>query len=144
VRIYLDTSVLNRPFDDQTQPRIWLETQAISLVLGLIRSGELDFICSSAVSLENGRCASATRRAAVARWLERATAVQRTSPATRLRVRRLTAAGMTVLDAAHVALAEEAGCDYLLTCDDGLLRRRSLADVAIVDPVEFVASLRRS
>ncbi len=30
-RIYLDACCLNRPFDDQTQPRIALETQAIFL-----------------------------------------------------------------------------------------------------------------
>ncbi len=28
MKVYLDTSVYNRPFDDQTQPRIWLETMA--------------------------------------------------------------------------------------------------------------------
>jgi hypothetical protein len=25
-RVYLDTCVYNRPFDDQAQPRVWLET----------------------------------------------------------------------------------------------------------------------
>ena len=38
--LYLDNSVLNRPFDDQRQPRIWLETLSFSLVLTLIEGGE--------------------------------------------------------------------------------------------------------
>jgi hypothetical protein len=38
--LYLDNSVLNRPFDDQRQPRIWLETLSLSLVLTLIEAGE--------------------------------------------------------------------------------------------------------
>jgi len=38
--LYLDNSVLNRPFDDQRQPRIWLETLSFSLVLTLIETGE--------------------------------------------------------------------------------------------------------
>ena len=38
-RIYLDTSVYNRPFDDQTQPRIWLETLAFAVILQMVESG---------------------------------------------------------------------------------------------------------
>lgn len=34
MRIYLDTSVYNRPFDDQAQPRIW--TLALSVILQLV------------------------------------------------------------------------------------------------------------
>ena len=33
VRIYIDTCCLNRPFDDQTQDRIHLETEAILIIL---------------------------------------------------------------------------------------------------------------
>jgi hypothetical protein len=44
--LYLDNSVLNRPFDDQSQARIWLETLALSLILGLIESGETGCIVS--------------------------------------------------------------------------------------------------
>jgi hypothetical protein len=32
-RIYLDACCLNRPFDDQTQPRIFLETQAVLTIV---------------------------------------------------------------------------------------------------------------
>jgi hypothetical protein len=31
MKIYLDTSVYNRPFDDQTQVKIFLETKPVSL-----------------------------------------------------------------------------------------------------------------
>jgi predicted nucleic acid-binding protein len=33
VKIYLDTSAYNRPFDDQTQPKIFLESQAVAIIL---------------------------------------------------------------------------------------------------------------
>jgi len=39
IRIYLDTSVYNRPFDDQTQPRIGLETLAFATIMQLIEMG---------------------------------------------------------------------------------------------------------
>jgi len=39
VRIYLDVCCLNRPFDDQTQDRIHLESEAVILILKRVRSG---------------------------------------------------------------------------------------------------------
>jgi hypothetical protein len=47
VKIYLDTSVYNRPFDDQTQPRIWLETLALALILQLVETGEAILVNST-------------------------------------------------------------------------------------------------
>jgi hypothetical protein len=44
--LYLDNSVLNRPFDDQRQPRIWLETLALSAILQMIESDEADLVKS--------------------------------------------------------------------------------------------------
>jgi hypothetical protein len=36
LKIYIDTSVYNRPFDDQAQPRIWLETLSLSKILQMV------------------------------------------------------------------------------------------------------------
>ena len=54
-RIYLDTSVYNRPFDDQTQPRIWLETLAFAVILQMVESGRLELVSSSVLKYENNR-----------------------------------------------------------------------------------------
>jgi predicted nucleic acid-binding protein len=56
------------------------------------------------------------------------------------RARALTEAGFGALDAAHIACAEEATCDCLLTCDDRLIRvawRVHLA-VRVRNPVAYV------
>ena len=55
LKIYLDASVLNRPFDDQTQPRIWLETLALHVVLQSIEAGETELVASSVLHYENSR-----------------------------------------------------------------------------------------
>ena len=65
--LYLDNSVLNRPFDDQRQPRIWLETLSFSLVLTLIEAGEAKLIRSPTHDLANGRNPFPLRR----RWIEK-------------------------------------------------------------------------
>jgi len=38
MRIYLDVCCLNRPFDDQTQERIHLESEAVLIILSNIAS----------------------------------------------------------------------------------------------------------
>ena len=60
--VYLDNSALNRPFDDQKQPRIWLETLALSLVLQMTEAGEIDLIKSPIHVLENNQSPFIVRR----------------------------------------------------------------------------------
>ena len=55
-RIYLDACCLNRPFDDQSQDRIRLESEAIVLILNRAERTELDWISSSVLVYE---CANA-------------------------------------------------------------------------------------
>jgi hypothetical protein len=64
MRIYIDTSVFNRPFDNQTQPRIILETQALRTILQLIEDGQLELVSSSVLDYENSRNTSPVRQ----RW----------------------------------------------------------------------------
>ena len=45
-RIYLDVCALCRPFDDQSQIRIRLETEAVQLILSHVRAENLSLIVS--------------------------------------------------------------------------------------------------
>jgi hypothetical protein len=51
-RIYLDVCALCRPFDDQDQMRIHLETAAVLLILGHVRSKALTMIVSPVHDVE--------------------------------------------------------------------------------------------
>jgi hypothetical protein len=55
MRIYLDTSVYNRPFDDQVQPRIWLETSSLVVILQMVQAGEIQLVGSSVLTYENSQ-----------------------------------------------------------------------------------------
>ncbi len=55
IRVYLDTSVYNRPFDDQGQTRIRLETEAFLSILEKAISGSLRIIISSGLVYENSQ-----------------------------------------------------------------------------------------
>jgi len=55
IRVYLDACCLNRPFDDQTQPRIRLEAEAVLMVLARCEIGDCEWISSEALDLQIGR-----------------------------------------------------------------------------------------
>lgn len=52
MRIYLDVSCLDRPYDDQTQLRIRLEAEAVISILGRVESGEWSHISSAIAVIE--------------------------------------------------------------------------------------------
>ena len=62
MKIYLDVCCLNRPFDDQTQDRIHLESEAVVLILKHVRSGNWEWISSEAVDYEVGQTPNVERR----------------------------------------------------------------------------------
>jgi len=53
--VYLDTSALNRIFDDQAQPRIFLEASSMLLVFGLIEKRIISIVSSEVLVYENSR-----------------------------------------------------------------------------------------
>ena len=51
-RVYLDVCCLNRPFDDQTQARIRLESEATLIILAHCEQGRLEWVGSEALTWE--------------------------------------------------------------------------------------------
>ncbi len=47
--------VYNRPFDDQSQPRIMIETQIFIMMLVMVSGGRFDLINSFALEYENSK-----------------------------------------------------------------------------------------
>ncbi len=53
MKIYLDNCCYNRPYDDQTQIRISLETQAKLYIQDLVKNKKLDLVTSYILWYEN-------------------------------------------------------------------------------------------
>lgn len=138
MKAYIDTSVYNRPFDDQTQPRIWLETLSFSVILQFIKSETLELVTSSVIEYENSKNPYPERK----RWVNSCllfSAIHVTmSPSIRTRALQLEERKIRALDAFHLACAESAASDYFLTCDDKLIKRYQRKDMIACNPVEFV------
>ena len=139
-RVYLDTCVYNRPFDDQTQPRVWLETLAFSVILQMIEDGSVALITSTVVSYENSLYPDNVARVWVTRCLALAQENQLINAQIRRRAETLEREGLKALDALHIACAEAANCDTFITCDDRLVKRyrRRAQMLGVCTPTEFV------
>jgi len=135
--IYADICTLCRPFDDQSQPRIWLETHALCVILNLVETAQLQMVHSPVHDLETSRNPWEFRR----HWVQQCLALSRKkvplSPVLKARALELEAAGVHPLDALHAAAAEAASCTHLLTCDDRFLKRYS-GPLAVLNPADFV------
>jgi len=138
VKIYIDTSVYNRPFDDQTQPRIWLETLALGLILQLVESGEATLVNSSVLEFENSRNPFPLRREWMERCLSLATEYESVDEAIRDRSQEYEKQGVSAIDALHVSAAESANVDFFIACDDRLLKKAKQFKVKSMNPVDFV------
>lgn len=71
-KIYLDTSIYNRPFDDQTQPKIFLESQAVSIILQMVETELVELVSSSVLEYENSRNPFPVKQEAMNRYLQMA------------------------------------------------------------------------
>ena len=131
MRIYLDLCCLNRPFDDQTQSRIYLETQALVLLLERIANGKHTLCGSAALVVENGQNPDEERKTKVNEMMKQATDWIPHRKELDDRVKELLLLGFRSFDAYHVASAEAGGCDRLVTCDDQFLKASRRAAVKI-------------
>lgn len=143
MRLYIDLSCFNRPFDDQGQERIRRETEAISAILGRIIEGRDALIWSWVLTFENVRHPKQDRRDEIGLWEGRAEVVVTVSANLQERSRQIAQQGIPALDAAHLASAEAGGADVLLTCDDVVLRRaqRLALPLRVMDPVAYLTEV---
>ena len=142
MRIYLDACCLNRPFDDQAQDRIRVESEAVRAILNAVERGLHQWVSSVVLEDELLRNPDPQRREVIFRWLRWADERAMVTPAAALLARNWTTAGLGAMDALHVAVADAAGCDILLTTDDAMLRRGSRLDpparVRIANPAHWL------
>ncbi len=123
VDVYLDVCALNRPFDDQHQMRVRLETDAVLLILENVRTQVLRLCVSPVHSIEIAATPDLGRRRSVKILLgELGVQVTVERIVAHKRAGGLHHQGMRVADAAHLAYAEAVGCDFV-TVDDRLLRQ---------------------
>lgn len=123
MKIYLDVSCLNRPFDDQGQERVRLEAVAVSLILEHSARGRWKQVSSAMAVTEIAANPDPEKRRKAGELLPEESDIIEVDESIARRARNLAATGFTLADAVHIAAAEALRVDVLLTCDDRLMRR---------------------
>src|SRR3990170_5573410 len=120
MRIYMDVCCLNRPFDDQSQDRIRIESEAVLAILNrclhdwaLVGSEAIDYEISKIPDDE--RKTGVKVLAAISR--DRVTVEE----SILRRASELENIGLKALDALHLACAEKSA-EVMLTTDDDIMK----------------------
>lgn len=124
---------LKRPFDDQSQPRIRIEIEAVLSLLSL-ESINVKFVRSPALFLENDLNPIPERASRVESWLNSGPPeVLNQHVKLEQRVAELMRLGLKGFNALHVASAEYAKADLFVTVDDRLLAalKRNSAQIGV-------------
>lgn len=140
MRVYLGICCLKRPFDDLSQERVRLESEAVPAILGSPPTA-VELVRSRAHRLENSLNPVAWRAARVAMWLAEGPASEIDDSVLAPRVGALMATGFKSFDALHLASAELSESQTFVTVDDRLLaaarRQAPFLRCAVKEPVSF-------
>jgi len=142
MKIYLDVSCLNRPFDDQSQVRIRLETEAVTSIFERFDEGKWRHLASEMVEIEVESTQEEERLRKVYEMLPDQEYIILLSDDVFHRAVNLEKLAFKAADATHIAAAEKGKADVLLTCDDRMVncarRVREELDVRVDNPVNWI------
>jgi predicted nucleic acid-binding protein len=142
MKIYLDACCLNRPFDDQRQPRVRLEAEAISLILQKLHRHEWEWVGSEVLVYELGQTVDMERRERLLLLAGQSRHMVEISEEILKRAEKLEASGFDSYDAIHLASAEQAKVDVFLTTDDGVQktanRDKAVFSFVVANPVRWL------
>jgi AmmeMemoRadiSam system protein B len=132
-KIYLDTNVYCRSFDNQENERIHEEAEAFLRIVEDSEKGELIIISSDYARFEIEQIPNHLKRKDV-RSIERILSSEIVRSNRKLRTLAQDLAKICVLgslDALHIAAACLGRADYLLTCDDEIIGKASCIEMIV-------------
>lgn len=129
--IYLDTCCYNRPFDDQTQERIKIESEAVLQILNRCQAGAWDLLGSDALEFEISKIEDRVRKYKVSRLYSLAKQKVRVDRDVRDGAKEFQSSNFPALDALHIACAEKGKAEVMLTTDDRLIRLSSQVELKV-------------
>lgn len=140
MRIYLDVCCYNRPYDDQSQIKISLETQAKLYIQNMIKTGAVELAASYMLRYECNQNPFEMRKQAILDFvdenmsvfvdIDRQTIIEE-------KANEIMKTGIKFKDACHIASAIYAKCEYLISTDIRLLKYRT-NEIKMINPVDFL------
>ena len=145
MKIYLDVCCLNRPFDDHTQDKIRLESEAIITILSHISEKKWEMIGSDIIDFEISQIPDPDRMKKVLQLVNlKAEKVTLTDNVVN-RSKKIQEYTIKLLDALHLACAEEGKAEVFLTTDQNLIKKSTKnhekIKVKVKNPLNWIMDL---
>ncbi|HEU20660.1 MAG TPA: PIN domain protein [Deltaproteobacteria bacterium] len=139
MRVYLDNCCFNRPFDDQRQIKIRIETEAKLFVQEKIRDKQVELVWSYILEFENENNPFEERKNAIRKWKKIASIDLDEKREIIDEAKMLEKSGIKAKDALHVACAVYSQCEYFVTTDEEIIHKLSdYNKIKIVNPVSLI------
>ena len=137
MKVYLDHCAYNRPFDDQRNIKVQLETSAKLYIQEQIKYGKYELVWSYMSDIENSVNPNIESKHSIQAWESIARYKCKSSEKILNLSRELKKANIRTKDSLHIACAVESGCEYFITTDSGLLNK-NVKNIRIINPIDFV------
>ena len=140
MKIYMDNCCLNRPSDDQSNPRVHLESEAIKTVIDLIEQGTWELLSSDVLDYEISNISDEKKRRNLQGISGMATKTVSLTATIKDRANYFESFGLQAFDAMHLACAEN-NSDILLTVDDRFIKKANKINdlkVKIKNPLQWL------
>ena len=121
MRIYMDVCCLNRPFDDCNNDRISIESEAILKILYRCQEESWQLLGSDTIDLEISRTSDLDKKQKVLSLYSTASFKIGFNAEIELLAQSYQQYGLKLFDSVHLACAEYAHVDVLLTTDKSFL-----------------------
>lgn len=138
--LYLDNCCFNRPFDDQTQLKICLESQAKLAVQHMILEGKYSLAWSYMLEYENMQNPFDIRKDSIIKWKDIASINVLENENILTIAEKLQEIGIKPKDAIHIACAADSKCEYFLTTDIGILKK-NVDVIKVRNPIDFIREM---
>lgn len=142
LRIYMDNCCYNRPFDDQSQLIINIESVAKLFIQSQVLIGKHELIWSDILEYENSKNPFEERYKRIIKWKTVAKIIIQSTLDIIEKAKTIMESGIKSKDALHIASAIYGKADYFLTTDKGIIKKADhINEVAIVNPIDFVKEM---
>ncbi len=139
MKIYLDNCCFNRPFDQQDQIRVYLETQAKLHIQDLIKQSKIQLVWSFMLDIENRDNPFSEKRFTIQKWDKFAYADIDFSDDILLAAKEIIKLGLRNKDALHIISAYTGNCSYFITTDDEICKKIiEYKGMKILNPIDFI------
>ncbi|GMO13619.1 MAG: hypothetical protein Ta2A_24390 [Treponemataceae bacterium] len=138
--IYLDSCSFNRPYDDQTQEKVFFETEAKLYIQRQILSQNYELAWSYVLDYEIGESPFSERKDRILQWKSIARLHCVENEDILQEAEELQKIGLKVVDSLHIACADFMHCDYAVTTDRKMLNKpiKRITQMPVLNPMEFI------